>query len=148
MEYTKEEITMMRENVKQIENWIATNIIPYTRKYFEVGWGGKYRAPFSFDGGAYNFHIGVYPDLKRAALGEKYGPNRTFIMPKDEWKAYVDEKKYPYYSSSSGYGSHCIYSLPYAMHEVISNWYTIKSQLLSNIAEQKQSISAISSFQL
>lgn len=148
MEYTKDEITMMQNNVRQIEKWIAEEIIPYTREYFEIGWGGKYRDPRSWGDSVDNYHIGVYPNLKVAAIGEKYGPNRTFIMPKDIWNSMVEAQKCPFYSSSSGYGSYCIYSLPYLMNEILSNWQTIKYQMVNKVAEQKRKVQAITSFQL
>ena len=145
MQYTQDEIEAMKQAMKQIEEYIATEILPYTREYFHVGWGEKYVAPRGWHDWTWTHHIGVYPDLKVAAYGKQYGSNRTFIMPSGKFNMLKEAKKYPYFSDSF---SQSIYDAPYAMHEIISNWKGIKKMLLDGSNEQLRKLRAIQEFQI
>lgn len=145
MNYTDAEIKTMQNNLRQIEDFIRTEILPFTREFFQVEWGGRYLGPRSFDD-APMYHIGIYPEKQYAAFGEKYGGNHNFIMSEEELKRRVDAKEYPF--SGSCYGSYSIYTLPDKMQVIISNWRTIKSQMINKVAEQKQKISDINNFQI
>jgi len=144
MQYTQSEIHAMKQAMKQIEEYIAKEIMPYTREFFQVGWG-KYVALRGSHDWTWEHHIGVCPDLQVAAYGKQYGLNRTFIMPPEEFDLLKAAKKYPYYSGTL---SQSVYDSPDTMQEIISNWKDIKTMLLDHVEEQRKKVDAIMNFQI
>lgn len=138
MMYTTEEIMMLRENCKAVENWIRENIVPGVRESIKLEFGGitTRRGAYGFPVREREYEIGVTKD---GVWGGSGGLSMRF----------ADEKNYDGYKGS---GTIFLYSdrgfaAPY-IAALLQEWPRIKRELLFAVRQQESSVAAIRNFVL
>lgn len=138
MTYTTEEIMMLRENCKAVENWIRENIIPRIRETVHLEFGGitTRRGDYGRPVREREYEIGVTKDDVWGGIG---GLSMRF----------ADEKTYKGFKGSATIFLYSDkgFAAPY-IAALLQEWPHIKQELLSAVRQQESSVAAIRNFVL
>lgn len=126
MLYTNEEITMLKTNTKQIEEYLR-GLIPNVRENISVPFGKI---------------------VTRGRYGEVREPNFELIVTKDGVWGWAGCLRYEFDESKVRNGRTYVYAHPDYMEELTANWFNIKCHINTAIQQQESRISAIKNFQL